>query len=147
MRLRDKRFIFLQIRNRPGAEFLNRGFALLEVLVATGILVIVLSGVLVTFVSCILMNEANSNLVIASNDAQSILEHIKQIAASDYDTIDDYIAAFDEEQFTNLKDESITFPGSGVGLDIATININVSWRERGELRSYQLSTQIAYSHE
>ena len=140
MRLLDKRFIFLPIRNR----FLNRGFALLEVLVATGILVIVLSGLLVTFVSCILMNETNSNLVIASNDAQNILEHIKQIAATDYDTINEYIAAFDSGQFTNLKDESITFPDSSVGLDIATIHINVSWSERGALKNYQLSTQIAY---
>jgi prepilin-type N-terminal cleavage/methylation domain-containing protein len=55
----------------------NKGFSLIEVMMAVAILLVIVSGLLLTFVYCILLNQANSNLVIASNDAQYILEQVR----------------------------------------------------------------------
>jgi type II secretory pathway pseudopilin PulG len=113
----------------------DKGLSLLELMVTVGILAIVISGLLLTLVSCILLNQSNSNLVIAANDAQYALEQIKNL---DYNDIDDY----DPPAFNNLQNEDIIFTHN-IGTEIATITINVTWTERQRQRSFVLSTYIA----
>jgi len=112
-----------------------RGLTLIELMIATGILVVVLSGLLLTFISCILLNESNNNLVIAVNDAQYVLEQIKGLAYSE-------IGNYTVPQFNNLANETVTLTRS-IGTRIAEVAVDVSWIERQRQRNFQLSTRIA----
>ena len=117
-----------------------KGFSLIEVMVATAILLIILSGLLLAFVYCILLNQSNNNLVIAANDAQYVLEEIKGLA---YSGISNFINNFNPSQFSNLNNEIITFPNPNIGTAIAEVTVDVSWIERQRQRNFQLSTRIA----
>ncbi len=117
----------------------NKGFTLLELIITTGILLIVVSGLMVTFVYCLLLNESNNNLVIAANDAQAVLEEIKGLS---YNQIQGRVGGY-SRVFTNLSDEAVTFPGADFGASIIKITVNISWTERQRLRNFGLSTRIA----
>ena len=112
-----------------------KALTLLELMVASAILLIAICGLLVTFVSCILMNESNDNLVLAINDAQYVLEQIKALP---YNSISVYSAP----ELNNLNNESITL-GRTVGSAIANITVNVNWTERQRNKAVSLSTRIA----
>lgn len=118
----------------------KRGFTLLEVMVAAGILVIVISGLLFTLVNCLLLNESNNNMVIAANDAQYVLEQIKGLA---YNNIANFIATYNPSTFINLQSETVSFPSYSIGATIAEVTVNVAWTERNRNRNFQLSTAIA----
>lgn len=115
---------------------LNQGFTLLELMIAAAILVIAICGLLVTFVACLLSNEAKSNLIMAANDAQYVLEQIENLP---YEQIDDYP---ENPEFNNLRDEYITVT-QDPEYKITGVTINVSWTERGGTKNFQLSTRIA----
>lgn len=107
---------------------------------ATGILLVVISGLLVTFVYCLLLNESNNNLVIASHDAQAVLEEIKGLS---YNQIQAYVGAFNPAKFANLDSETVSFPGSVFGAGSTDITVNIGWIERQRARNFALSTRIA----
>jgi type II secretory pathway pseudopilin PulG len=123
-------------------KILGRGFTLLELMIVAGILLIAILGLLATFINCMFLNESNKNLTIAVNDAQYALEQIKSIA---FNQISNFINNFNPTQFSNLNNETITFPSPSYGAKISEITVNVSWKERNEPnpRNFQLSTRIA----
>jgi len=118
----------------------NKGFTLLELMITTGILLVVVSGLLVTFVYCLLLNESNNNLVIAANDAQAVLEEVKGLS---YNQIQGYVSSFNSGKFTHLSDETVSFPNPVFSAGITEITVNVSWTERQRARDFGLSTRIA----
>ena len=111
----------------------NKGFTLLELIVATGILLVVISGLLVTFVYCLLLNESNNNLVMAANDAQAVLEEIKGLS---YNQIQAYTSGFNSTKFNNLGSETVSFPGSVFAAGSTDITVNISWVERERARNF-----------
>lgn len=132
-------FIPLDMRCKLEGHHRIKGLSLIELLMATIILILILSGLLLAFVSCILMNEANNNLVTAANDAQYVIEQIKGLA---YGSISSFVNNFDQSQFTNLHNEAV-IPNASVGSQIADLSVNVTWTERGRNRQFGLSTRIA----
>lgn len=116
----------------------KKGVTLLELMVAAAILVMVISGLLITFISCMLMNEANNNLVIAVNDAQYAMEQIKGLA---YDNI---LSGYTAPSFTNLNNENITTASRVIDSYLKEVTVNVTWTERGRNRLFSLSTRIAH---
>lgn len=117
------------------------GFTLAELMVAVAILLVAILGILLVFILGMLMNESNNNMVTAVNDAQYVLEQIKGLP---YGNITDFMNNFDPYEFTNLYNETVSFPGSNVGSSIANITVSVSWTERQRNRSFQLPTRIAH---
>ena len=111
------------------------GFTLLELMVAIGILVVVIAGVFSSIVYAVLLNETSSNLAIAANDAQSVLEQIK---AGGFANVSSYAPPV----YTNLASESVSV-SKNIGSKIAEVNANVTWVERSRNRSFSLSTRIA----
>lgn len=111
------------------------GFTLLELMIASAILLIAICGLLVTFVTCALMNESNNNLVVATNDAQYVLEEIKALGYSD-------ISGYASPVFDNLEGEAITL-NKDIGTQIAEVTVNVNWTERQRNKAISLSTRIA----
>ena len=112
-----------------------RGLTLVELMVAAVIFIVVIGGLFMSFVSCLLLNELNSNLIIAANDAQYILEEVKGLAYADIDS-------YSPLQFNNLPSENITFQEDG-GSDIKEVRVIVGWTERQRPASFTLSTRIA----
>lgn len=131
------------IKPLSGQTFRKRssltGFTLVELMIATAILVVVIVGLLSVFIHSIFLNESNGNLVTAINDAQYVLEQIKSLP---YGNITNFTADFDSDQFSNLENETVTFPDDDVGATIANITVSVNWTERQRSRSVQLSTHI-----
>ena len=130
------------------------GFTLSELLLAAAILVFVLAGLLVLFLNCVILNEANRNLTIATAHAQYIMEQIKDTADTGFANLENNIntGSWDLDaseiesapyNFTALDNEgidtSVTQSGNPLGISVA-----VQWIERGQRsRSTELVTLIA----
>lgn len=106
----------------------NKGFTLIEVMLAAAILVIVLCGILATYISCFELISTSKNLTFAVNAAQSKIEEIR-----DY-TFSGIYADYDNQTFTvNEIPQSmgviriINVPGTS---DLLAVAVSVSWRQR-----------------
>ncbi len=108
----------------------------MELIIAVAILIVAISGLLVTFVSCLLSNEAKSNLITVFNDAQYVLEEVKNLPFAD-------IGSYTPPALNNLPNENITFTIPSSEFRIKTVTVEVSWTERGGNKNFQLSTRIA----
>ena len=116
---------------------LNLGFTLLEAMVAVAILLIAICSLLAALVNCLLLNESNNHLVTAFNDAQYVLEQIKQEA---FDNIDSYTSP----ELSNLNNEDIPQPDvTDITSNLKEVTVDVNWSERGNPKNISLSTRIA----
>lgn len=118
---------------------LKKGFTLLELIIAMAIFVSVVTGLFVTFTACVFLNRSNSNLIIAANDAQYLLEEVTGLFYSDI-TLTYLNTNYPASHFSNLDNESIGFAVSGVA--IKEVIVVVAWDERGANRDFTLSTRI-----
>jgi len=62
---------------------LNRGFSLLELMISTGILIIIMVGLFYTYISCFELNEFSRNCMLANNALQAHLETIRETYSFD----------------------------------------------------------------
>ncbi|MFH0791519.1 MAG: prepilin-type N-terminal cleavage/methylation domain-containing protein [Candidatus Omnitrophota bacterium] len=114
-----------------------RGFTLSELMIASAILLIAILGLLAVLINCMILNDANNNLVIAVNDAQYVLEQIKGLAYAD-------IAAYIAPVFSNLNSETISLTRNYIDLNrLVEVIVDVNWVERQRNKNFQLSTRIA----
>ncbi len=112
------------------------GFSLLGLMLAIAISTVVIIGSLLTFINCAFLNETNNNLMIAANDAQSILEEVNALT---YTGIDTYTPA----QLNNLDNETITFQVNNIDAKIKEVTVTVAWIEKGRNKNFLLSTRVA----
>jgi prepilin-type N-terminal cleavage/methylation domain-containing protein len=117
--------------------FSSEGFTLLELLITLAILLLVSTGLLLGFISCIFLNETNTSLIIAANDAQFVLEQLK---SSPYDQINNYTVPLSFNYTLNNETINLT---RQVGTRLANITVEVDWNERTRPRNFQISTRIA----
>ena len=107
-------------------------------MLAAAILLIAISGLLAAFISCILLNEANSELITAAHDAEYVLEQTKAMAyvAIANSSYTDWGVLRNEQRQIDVV--------SGAGDYIKTITVTIRWNGRnGRQREFQLVTQIA----
>jgi prepilin-type N-terminal cleavage/methylation domain-containing protein len=114
----------------------NSGFTLLEMLFVVAIVVFVITGVLSTFMYGFILNRATTNRIVAANDAQYVLEKLK-------DTTYANIASYTDTNFTSLSDESIQVTITA-GSNEKDVVANVTWTEGERQVSYALSTKISW---
>jgi len=113
-----------------------QAFTLLELVIAVGIMLTVIAGLFVASLNCMFLNQTNSNLVIAANDAQYVLEQLKGLAYTD---IEDYSPPV----FTNLENENIPAPAvTQIKAGLKEVTVNVNWTERQRPRTFSLSTRF-----
>lgn len=112
----------------------KNGFTLIELLVAVSIIILVVIGSLTCFTHLMILADASINLTMAVNDAQLVLEQLKD---TPYSSISSYIVPV----FSNLSNETITLTRN-VGPKLAIVSVNVGWLEKGQSKSYVLSTCI-----
>jgi type II secretory pathway pseudopilin PulG len=116
--------------------FKKNGFSLLGLMLAIAISTVVIIGSLLTFINCAFLNETNNNLIIAANDAQSILEEVKTLAYTGIDT-------YTPTQLNNLDNEIITFQINNIDAGIKEVTVIVAWTEKGRNKNFLLSTRVA----
>lgn len=113
----------------------RESFTLVELLIAVVILLLAAGGALLSLTHCILLNETNSNLVIAANDAQYVLEQIKELAYGD-------ISGYTPPELANLNSENISVQRT-YDSGIVEVRVDVAWTERQRSKTVSLSTRIA----
>jgi len=118
----------------------KKGFTLAEIMVTAVILVIALGSLLFTFSQCLLLNEGNSNLVIALNDAQVVLE---QIRGEPFANIDNFCATYNPATFANLGGEVVTCTVVAMGVNFRDVDVRIDWQERQRPRDATLSTTFS----
>ena len=80
---------------------LNRkGFTLLELMIASGVLVIVLTGLLSAYISCLEMNETTKNSNLALGAVQEELENLRK---APFQTLDTTYTFYATGPFANLS--------------------------------------------
>lgn len=117
----------------------KKGFTLVEVMVASSILLVGIVSLLFFFVSIIALNETNNNFLIAATDAQFVLEDIKSL---NYTEINSYLAQFNSAQFNNLINEVVNVTSTVTG-NLREVSVNVNWDQKGRAQNFTLSTQVA----
>ena len=132
---------------------IKSGFTLSELLLAAAILVFVLAGLLALFANCLILNDANRNLIVATSHAQYIMEEIKNAAEPDFAQLESGDWDLDESQIqsapynlTALSNETIdtNVTQQDNDPDLLIVSVIVQWNDRGQRpRSAQLETLIA----
>ncbi|MBU1121119.1 MAG: type II secretion system protein [Candidatus Omnitrophota bacterium] len=112
-----------------------KGFTLVELLIAVVILISAIGGALLSLTHCILLNETNSNLAVAANDAQFVLEQVKELAYGN-------ISSYTPPVFTNLNNENVTVQRT-YDSGLVEVTVNVEWEQRQRTMWFNLSTRIA----
>ena len=111
-----------------GKDINNSGFTLLEVMIATAILVIAIAGLLATFAGLSSLNENSGKLSLAIIATQDKMEEIRD---------SDFSALFSSYNNTNFNPGG--FPSSeamgnvyidNTYPDLLEVYVSVSWRER-----------------
>lgn len=137
----------LKVLKRP----YNRGFSLAEILLAVAILAFVLVGLLALFINCLVLNESNRNLTVATTHVQYIMEEIRdmdftqlesKINNGDWDLNAGQIqsAPYNLTALSNeTTDTDVTQSGNPLGVSVV-----VHWNDKGQRpRSVKLDTLIA----
>lgn len=106
-----------------------RGFTLLEVMLASTILIVALCGLLASYVLCFNLTETAKNMTLATNAIQFKLEEIRDYdfnkIAAVYDNTTFTVSGFAAGQATGtISIENIT-------TDILRVTVSVCWRQRG----------------
>ena len=114
----------------------NPGFTLMELMIAVAILVISITALLASFINSYLLNQANNSMAIAANDAQYVLEKLKNMT---YDEITSYT----DSDFSNLPDESIDVTVTENG-NVKEVIADVSWTDRGIQKNFNITTRFAW---
>ncbi|MFY9402138.1 MAG: prepilin-type N-terminal cleavage/methylation domain-containing protein [Candidatus Omnitrophota bacterium] len=128
----------------------NKGFSLVELLLAAAILAFVLTGLLFLFAQCSLLNEANRNKSTAVSHAEYILEDLRsagftgleiKIANGEWNL---GLASLQSDpfNFTALVAESIETSVFQSGNPLG-VSVVVSWQDRNKKnRSIELRTYL-----
>lgn len=107
----------------------RKGFTLIELMIAAGVLVIVLGGLLLTYISCFALNETSRNLTFAINSAQDKLEEIRDYTFSRI--YDDYNGHTFEVPGIASGDSKGLVEVDNSNPDLLKITITVCWRQGG----------------
>ncbi len=113
----------------PAMKLSDKGFTLVEVMLATAILVFVLSSLLLVFINCIILNESSRNLTVAVSHAEFALEEIKSWDFSNI-TIGSTSWNITSIGLTPLNSETLVITLTGAGTNPKNITANVIWKDR-----------------
>jgi Tfp pilus assembly protein PilV len=126
----------VRIKNIRKSFRLKNGFTLSELMVTAGILTIAITGLLAAFINAHLLNEATNSKSIATNDAQYVLEKLKNVSYEN-------LSGYSDFNFTNLNNETIFVTVTNL-TNAKNVVANVTWTERQRQRSFLLTTQFAW---
>jgi len=122
----------------------KKGSSLVEVMIATAIIVTVFAGLLQVFIFSNVLAEMSGNITLAINEAQSVIEEIR---GHDFDSITtDYGSSGTPGDDFNLTllDGTGQIAVTTVNASLLRILVTVDWTERnGRTMSTSLETLVA----
>ena len=120
---------------------MKKGFTLLELAIATGILTVAILGLLASLQSPFILNAASKETAIALQDASRVLEEIRVATFSTVPTTN-WTTWAQTNGLTHLVNEAVTVTITGT--DPLTVTVQVQWTSlggRGSQRTLLLSTR------
>ena len=120
---------------------MRKGFTLLELAIASGILTVAILGLLAALHSPFTLNTAAKETTVALQDASRVLEEIRVTAFSSVATTN-WTAWAQNNGLTHLVNEAVTVTTTGT--DPLTITTQVQWTSqggKGSPRTVLLSTR------
>lgn len=129
------------MRNKGKAD---QGFTLMEVLVAMMVFVtafVILMGIYVGIAS---LRESSRNMIQATADARSVLEAMRDEAASGLTSVTavDWTDWADTNGLTTLGEEEVSVDYVDAAADPLEVTVRIDWNERGRDRFTTISTQM-----
>jgi len=121
----------------------NKGFTLVEVLLAVLILAGTIGGVLLLYVASMASSELAWDTTVATFHAEHVLEHTQAL-----DTVED-IRTLDWKSWTNsqglntLPNETIDIVFSDSAINLLVIHVTVNWVRKLREQHISLKTKIA----
>lgn len=127
----------LSFMKRVKKEFRGqRGFTLLEVLFATGIVTLVVASAVYVLLMAFHMSEESRNRLLALNTARSVLEEIKDTPIASVADLD--VEDLIPEELVGGTIDITTNPADASAEVLATVTVTVSWngaKNRGQTLS------------
>ncbi len=121
----------------------KRGFTLVELLFATGIVLPVLLSIIGLNVYVFGLTETARQSVIAVQDANTVIERARNISKNGLDAV---VAAYPAGQtvsgFNSLPGEQVTVGYADVNADPLALTVTVNWESRGRTMTRILQTQV-----
>jgi prepilin-type N-terminal cleavage/methylation domain-containing protein len=126
----------------------NRGFTLVEIVVAVAILAFALCSILATYVTCFVLMATSKNINIATNAAMGVMEEIRTAPFTQLDQVGlpcDWVGHY----------HGCTFNVAGLPLgagiiavdntnpDLLNVTVAVTWNQSGRIMSTTLVTLVA----
>lgn len=120
---------------------MKKGFTLLELAIASGILTVAILGLLAALQSPFALNEAAKETTIASEDASRVIEEIRVISFLSITTTN-WTTWAQTNGLTRLSNETVTVTTSGT--NPLGITVQVQWTSlggKGSQRTISLATR------
>lgn len=128
---------------------MKRAFTLIELMIASSILVVALLGLLGVFTSSFGLIESGRNLTVALNHARCVMEELRDCNIPSFITVQDWAAWAQADApggggCNSLNNESVevAYP-SGTALSPLEIIVTVNWTEKTRPRNVRLVTLLA----
>ncbi len=122
----------------------SRGFTLVEMMVGVFILGGALMAFLQALIGCMALNSANTQLTVAANDAQYVLEQIKELDFSTCIATDFAGGCYTFPTFTHLSEETIVHTNVEIDTGVLRlVTVKVHWTEKGKQKEYSLATYFS----
>lgn len=121
------------------------GFTLLELMISAAILVVTLVALLATYISLAALIESSRNTTTAINDANRVIEQMRNSAATSFLTMtsSNWTSWAAANGAGTLTSEQVAFSFNCTSCDLTMATVNVSWSERNRTRSEVVTTLIA----
>ncbi len=111
------------------SPYKEAGFTLIELMLASGILVVALVGLLGSYVLCFNLEESAANLTLATLAVEQKEEEIRNF--SFFDIFNQYNNSTFEISGINNADGEGSVRVDNSNPDLLTVTINACWRQRG----------------
>lgn len=106
----------------------NHGFTLLELMIASGVVIITLAGLLATYVACLELEETTKNSNLALNSARQVLEEVRSVPfLTIFGAYDGY--TFQVPGFAANSSQGYVYINNS-NPDLLNVTVGVCWRQK-----------------